>query len=91
MRLPSYWLKGGFWGLAYLAIFIFLKSICQPEWCFADFFLPWFFEPLLILDFFLPGKFLAFLGRHLLLTAFAFWFVLGAVLGLIYGLFKKKG
>ena len=88
MNLP-YWLKGGFLGIAYASVIIFLKGTCPPEWCFADIFMPFIVKPLTAISLFLP-KNQIWLEEHLMLAVLAFWFVAGVFFGIIYGAFKKS-
>lgn len=90
MRRFPYWLKGGLLGISYIGVIVFLKGICQPEWCFADIFMPLMLEPLLILDLFFSEGQVIWMGKHFLATIFIFWFIFGGILGLIYGILKKN-
>jgi len=91
MRLP-FWIKGGFLGIAYVLVISFIKNLCrttEAEWCFADIFWPFLFQPLLALDYLLPQEIIEFLGENLFKTTLVFWFIMGSLIGLIYGLFKN--
>jgi len=90
MVIP-YWLKGGLLSVAYATVFLFIKRICQSEWCFADIFLPIVYKPILILDFFLTDSQVLFLGENIFITILCIWFVIGMGLGIIYEKIINKG
>ncbi len=75
---------------AYALVIFFIKRICDFEWCFADVFLPIVYKPILILDFFLTDSQILFLGEHIITTILCIWFVIGALMGSLYGNMKSQ-
>jgi hypothetical protein len=85
-----YWLKGGFLGVAYATVIIFIKGICPAnDRCFADIFMPLVARPLSLLALFLSENQIFWLNKHLMLVTLTFWFIVGTFLGIIYKFFKK--
>jgi len=89
MRIP-YWIEGGFLGIGYVSVVLFIKGICSTDWCFADIFFPYLFQPLIIFDYLLSEKQISLIGENILWSVFLVWFVMGAIIGLIYGSFRKN-
>jgi len=88
IKIP-YWLRGGLITVTYIAVILFIKRICDFEWCFADIFLPVVYKPILILDFFLSDSQILFLGENIIITILIIWFIIGIILGILYGKIRK--
>jgi hypothetical protein len=88
-----YWIKGGIIAVLYVIVFYMIKLTCVPNTlCFADPFLEPMFLPLTSLDqlHLLSTSQIQFIGQNFIKSLLSAWFIIGAVLGLVYGLVLKK-